>query len=149
MVTVTARRWLLLLYKVPPEPTANRVAIWRRLKRLGAVLLHDAAWVLPRSARTEEELRWLASEIRERGGEAIVWEGAPSLDGHDERLVEQFTTQVDATYTEILAELEQGDVDLATLSRRYQQASLQDYFRSTLGQRTREALLAVGVRADR
>ena len=39
--------WLLLIYKVPPNPTANRVYVWRKLKQLGALLLHDAVWVLP------------------------------------------------------------------------------------------------------
>ena len=42
---------------------------------------------------------------------------------------------------EILSGLEQSDPDLATLSRRYQQARAQDYFNSPLGQRVREALL--------
>ena len=62
MVTDTAHQWLLLLYKVPPEPTAHRVSVWRKLKRLGAILLHDSVWVLPPSTRTIEELRWLAAD---------------------------------------------------------------------------------------
>jgi hypothetical protein len=141
-------RWLLLLYKVPPEPTANRVAVWRKLKRLGAVLLHDAVWVLPPSPRTFEELQWLAAEIRERGGDAMVWEASLCLDGRDKELARQFVTQVDATYTEILTGLAQPDADLAALSKRYQQARLHDYFRSPLGERTRAALLSAGGRTD-
>src|SRR5436190_6333216 len=126
MVTESARRWLLLLYKVPPEPTANRVSVWRRLKRLGALLLHDAVWVLPPSPRTLEELRWLSAEIRERGGEALLWEASLHLDGHDEELVRQFLAQVDEAYTEILTALELPDADLPALSKRYQQARLHD-----------------------
>src|SRR6476659_8841428 len=56
VVTKNARQLLLLLYKVPSEPTANRVSVWRKLKRLGAILLHDSVWVLPPSPRTIEEL---------------------------------------------------------------------------------------------
>src|SRR5215213_12001994 len=52
VVTNSAGRWLLLIYTVPREPSANRVSIWRKLRRLGAILLHDAVWVLPRSPRT-------------------------------------------------------------------------------------------------
>lgn len=148
MVTDSSGRWLLLIYKVPPEPTANRVSVWRKLKRLGALLLHDAAWVLPRSPRTEEQLQWLASDIRDLGGEALVWQGSLCLDGYDEALVRQFQVQTDALYSEILAGLEVSDADLAALSRRYQQAKLQDYFRSPLGERVREALLAAGGRTD-
>jgi len=152
MVTSNPIGWLLLVYKVPPEPTANRVAVWRKLKRLGAILLHDAVWVLPASPRTREELRWLASEIRDRCGEAMVWEGAPSLPGQGETLVEQFLAQVDTVYGEILAALESAalgaEIDLAALSRRYQQTRRQDYFNSALGRRVREALLAAGGRID-
>ena len=148
MVTLARQRWLLLLYKVPPEPTANRVSVWRKLKRLGALLLHDAVWVLPPSPRTLEELQWLAAEIRERGGDALVWEASLCLDGHDEDLVRQFLAQVESVYTEILADVEQPDADLVALSKRYQQARLQDYFRSPLGERVRAALLAAGGRTD-
>jgi hypothetical protein len=149
VVTDTPRRWLLLLYKVPPEPTANRVSVWRKLKRLGAILLHDAVWVLPPSPRTVEELRWLAAEIRERGGDAMLWEASLGLDGNDDALVRQFLAQIDAAYAGILDALERADVDLAALSKQYQQARRQDYFHSPLGERVRAALLAAGGRADR
>ena len=139
-------RWLLLLYKVPPEPTANRVSVWRKLKRLGAILLHDAVWVLPPSPRTREELQWLVAEIHERAGDAMLWEASLCLDGRDDELVGQFIAQVDATYRDILGALEVPGADLAALSKRYQQARLQDYFRSPLGERARQALLSAGGR---
>ncbi len=148
MVTERAGRWLLLVYKVPHEPTANRVSVWRKLKRLGALLLHDAVWVLPPSPRSLEEFQWLAAEVRERGGDAMLWEASLCLDGRDEELVRQFLTQADGVYTEILAGLEQPDADLGALSKRYQQARVQDYFRSPLGERVRAALLSAGGRTD-
>src|SRR5829696_10060964 len=113
--TTSGGTWLLLLYKVPPEPTANRVSVWRKLKRLGAILLHDSVWVLPPSPRTIEELRWLAAEIRERGGEAMLWEASLGLDGTDEELIRQFLAQVDGVYVDILGALDQPDPDLAAL----------------------------------
>ena len=148
MVTESSGRWLLLVYKVPHEPSANRVSTWRRLKRLGAVLLHDAVWVLPSSARTREQFQWLASDIKDLGGEAFVWSASLSADGQDEQLAKQFTEQVDRLYGEILAGLDGPEADLAALSRRYQQARLVDYFHSPLGDRVREALLAAGGRAE-
>jgi hypothetical protein len=146
MVTRCDSSWLLLIYKVPHEPSANRVSTWRKLKRLGALLLHDAAWVLPRTPRTAEQLQWLVSDIRDLGGEAFVWQGAPALDGQETALQRRFLAQVDALYTEVLSSLEQPEPDLALLSRRYQQARTQDYFHSPLGQQVREALLAAGGR---
>jgi DNA-binding transcriptional regulator PaaX len=133
------RDWLLLIYSIPREPTAPRVAVWRKLKRLGALLLNDAAWVLPARDATREQLRWLAAEVGEAGGEALVWEARLAL-GQEEALVEQFATQVEGPYGEILEELGHEGADLGALSRRYQQVVAQDYFGSELGQRVRTAL---------
>ena len=55
--------WLLLAYKIPREPSASRVYVWRKMKQLGAVLLQDAVWVLPESARTREQFQWLAADL--------------------------------------------------------------------------------------
>ncbi len=57
--------WMLLVYKIPREPTASRAIVWRKLKRLGALLLHDAVWVLPATPWTREQFQWLAVEIGE------------------------------------------------------------------------------------
>jgi hypothetical protein len=136
--------WVLLHYKFPYEPSAPRVYVWRKLKRLGALLLQDAVWVLPATPHTREQFQWLAAEIGERGGEAVLWEAHLPLDGQDPALTAQFVAQVDALYAELQAELAREDGDLAALSRRYQQIQAQDYFQSELGQRVRDALLAAG-----
>ena len=138
---MSSRAWLLLVYKVSPEPTARRVYAWRKLKRLGAILLHDAVWVLPNTAFTKEQLQWLAAEIVEMEGEALVWEAQLTMVGQAEALKAQFVAQADAAYTQLLSQLEQADCDLAALSKRYQQVSSVDYFQSPLGQRVRAALL--------
>jgi hypothetical protein len=136
------RLWLLLVYKVPPDPTARRVYVWRKLKRLGAILLHDAVWVLPPTAYTREQLQWLTAEIVEMSGEALLWEAQLVSSEQDEVLLQQFIAQSEALYNEILAELGKPEADLATLSRQYQQIKANDYFNSALGQRVREALMA-------
>jgi hypothetical protein len=137
-----ATAWLLLLYKVPPKPTARRVYVWRKLKRLGALLLHDALWVLPDTPRTREQFQWLAAEIVEMDGEAWLWEGRLPFAGQDEALAQQFVAQAEAGYREILDGLKRKAPDLAALSRRYQQVRAEDYFHSELGERVRAALLS-------
>jgi len=136
--------WVLLHYKIPREPSAPRVYVWRKLKRLGALLLQDAVWVLPATPHTREDFQWLAMEIIEQGADATVWEAGLLLAGQAETLVRQFLAQVEVEYRALLAGLEGADPDLATLSRRYQQAQGQDYFHSDLGQRVRATLLAAG-----
>ena len=135
------RTWVVLVYKIPREPAAGRVYVWRKLKRLGALLLHDAVWLLPDTPWTREQFQWLAVEIRELGGEALVWESRMVLPGQDEALVQQFVAEVDEAYRAILAALQQADADLPALARQYQQVQARDYFQSPLGQQVRAALL--------
>src|SRR5215471_14871878 len=134
--------WVLLVYRVPREPTALRATVWRRLKRLGALLLHDAVWVLPATPWTREQFQWLAVEIGELGGEVQLWESRLLQSGQEETLVEQFLEKVNPIYRDILAELEREDADLVALSRKYQHTRAQDYFQSALGQEVRDRLLA-------
>ena len=136
----TARLWLLFVYKVPSEPTSRRVYVWRKLKRLGAILLHDAVWILPPTPYTREQLQWLSAEIAEMTGEVLLWE-AQLLSNRDESLEQQFVEQADSAYQEILVGLEKSDPDLAALSRQYQQTKASDYFGSALGQRVRDGLM--------
>jgi hypothetical protein len=137
----SSRVWLLLSYKVPREPTANRVYVWRKLKKLGAVALQDSVWVLPATAHTREQFRWLASEIDELGGDTTLWE-SKIMDGDGDWLAAEFSAPVEAAYSEILAALKKKRPDLAALGRRYQQVLAQDYFLSGLGHKVRAALLA-------
>ena len=133
--------WVLLVYKIPREPTSSRATIWRKLKRLGALLLHDAVWVLPATPWTREQFQWLTVEISELGGEAYLWESHLFLNGQAEVLVQQFQARVNSAYQEILGELEQNEADLVALSRKYQQVRAQDYFHSELGRYVRERLM--------
>jgi hypothetical protein len=104
--------------------------------------MHDAVWVLPATPWTREQFQWLAVEITELGGEALLWESRLLLDGQQEALVRQFLAKVDAAYQEILGDFERGNADLPALSRRYQQVRSQDYFHSELGKQVRTNLMA-------
>jgi hypothetical protein len=135
-------KWLLLHYKIPSEPSARRVYIWRKLKRSGAVFFQDAVWILPSNSRAEEQLRWLAAEILEMGGEASLWEAEMAFPRQDEALIARFNEQVDGGYQAIQDALQSPEADLEILSRQYQQNKAKDYFNSEAGKRIKEALLA-------
>lgn len=136
--------WLLLHYKLPSKPSALRVYIWRKLKRIGAILLHDAVWVLPDQSRTAEQIQWLAAEIEERGGHAIYWRATSLLSVQEDSLVQQFQEQVDTVYSDILKQLERSRPAVQEISRQYQQALSQDFFQSKLGQQVRDKLTSKG-----
>src|SRR5436190_11402389 len=67
-------KWLLLIHQLPAKPAYLRVKIWRRLQALGAVTVKNAVYALPANAETREDFAWLAKEIVESEGEAIVCE---------------------------------------------------------------------------
>jgi hypothetical protein len=134
--------WLLFVYRVPNEPSARRVYIWRKLKALGALLLQDAIWVLPETPQTREQLQWLTTEVRDmEGGEATLWHAAEVFTGQDNRLVQQFSQYAHDQYQSILNELDQADADLPTLAKRYQHTKRLDYFHVALGETVRQRLL--------
>jgi hypothetical protein len=64
--------WLLLVYRVPSEPSRLRAAVWRRLKSLGAIYLQSSAAALPASVQAERALRKLRSEILDMSGTAAL-----------------------------------------------------------------------------
>lgn len=66
-------RWVFLVYRLPREPSTPRIAVWRKLRRLGALHMVDGLVALPSDARTDEHLGWIADEVIEAGGEASIW----------------------------------------------------------------------------
>lgn len=134
------RAWLVLHYQLPREPSAPRVSTWRKLKKLGAVLVNETFWVLPENNRTREHFRWLAASILEHGGQVSVFSGSSVLVGQDETLKQLFLELIELAYQDILKSLEQEDPDLLALSRQFQTVLAQDHLKSALGKRVKEAL---------
>ena len=139
--------WILLSYKLPAQPSASRVYAWRKMKRLGAILLNDAVWILPDSPRTAEHFRWLAAEIQEMGGSVNFWRANLVMGVAEQDLVRQFTKQVDQEYKELLKKLDRKNADYSRLSQEYQQIIGKDYFRTELGKQVKQKLL--GVRGEK
>jgi hypothetical protein len=69
--------WVLLAYRMPREPSRPRIAVWRKLERLGVARLGDGLVALPADARTREHLDWVAEEVTENGGTATLWVATP------------------------------------------------------------------------
>jgi hypothetical protein len=103
LTTMAQATWILLSSRLPREPTRLRLSIWRRLKRIGAVLLHDSVWVLPADAKTREAFEWLAEEIEEQGGTALTWEALSLSADQDRRIVQQFRAEADERYAGLAA----------------------------------------------
>jgi hypothetical protein len=66
---VQSQDWILFFYTVPSKPVSNRMKVWRRLIKAGAVQLKGAVYILPFNDEHYELLQWLVSEIAEMKGE--------------------------------------------------------------------------------
>ncbi|WP_395106209.1 Chromate resistance protein ChrB [Actinomadura sp. SCN-SB] len=90
--------WVLLSYRVPREPSAPRIAVWRKLKRLGVAQLGDGLVALPTDARTREQLDWIAEEVIEAGGTAGVWIAHPATRAQERQLAADMAAARAAEY---------------------------------------------------
>jgi hypothetical protein len=127
-------RWLLLVYRVPSEPSRLRATVWRRIKSLGAIYLQNSAAALPASVAADRALRKLRSEILDMSGSAVllsceVLAGEADVratfqaarDDEYEEIVDKcadFIAGLDKEYAEShfsFAELEENEVDLVKL----------------------------------
>src|SRR5471032_426748 len=99
-----APRWLMLIHQLPAKPAYARVKLWRRLQALGAVTVKGSVYALPANGETREDFAWLAKEIVESGGEAIVCEAALVEGLSDSELQGLFDAVRDEDYTRIATE---------------------------------------------
>jgi DNA-binding transcriptional regulator PaaX len=143
----TGSGWLLLIYRVPSEPTRLRATVWRRIKSMGAIYLQNSAAALPASVTAERALRKLRSEILDMSGTAVLLSCAvlageaeirasfqAARDDEYEEIVdkcEDFLGQVDKEYAAnhfTYAELEENEVDLVKLKNWLQRVRDRDAF---------------------
>ena len=132
MVALYNRRvqWVLLAYRLPREPSTPRIALWRRLRRLGAAQVLDGLAALPLSPQTREQLEWLADEVEDAGGSATIWVAEPGTAAEDRALAERMRGNAEADYQRIVAAA-RGPVDgrtAARLRRALRAVRARDYF---------------------
>jgi hypothetical protein len=139
--------WLLLIYRVPPEPTRLRSTVWRRIKSLGAIYLQNSVAALPASPANERSLRKLRREILDMSGTAILLSAAALAGDAEVRAAflaarndeyeeivdkcEDFLRQVQKEYDEnhfTYAELEENEVDLVKLRNWFAKIIERDVF---------------------
>jgi hypothetical protein len=148
---VERTRWVLLVYRLPREPSRHRVAVWRKLRDLGALYLQDGVATLPEDAVTREQLEWLQLRVREAGGEATLWEARPGTVAEEAELVGNFRSSREDAYKAIIlgaerlrrkAEMGGGDLSekLRKLERDFRVERRRDYFRSPLRGEAADAL---------
>ena len=100
-----SRDWLLLLYALPTRHGSRRVGLWRTLKKIGAVSLKTSASLLPGTPSHYERFQWLAKQIRDDGGEAVVVRTAEIEGMNPEQIHATFNEARAEDYSELITEL--------------------------------------------
>lgn len=156
-----AARWLLLMYKVPAEPSRKRIALWRSLKGLGAVYLQNGVCLLPKSDEHARRLKIIENEIHEMSGESVLLETVALDRTQENKVLARFNADRDEQYREFLgkcadfeveiaretaaghftyAELEENDVDLKKLQSWLQKIAKLDFYGAPLATEAAERL---------
>ena len=99
-------KFVLVVYRMPTKPTAGRVAVWRQLKKVGAIYLHQSVCVFPDTARTRRELLPIRLRIEQAEGEYHVLPLRQPADGEYDKLVGLFIDQTSRQYSEIIENCE-------------------------------------------
>jgi hypothetical protein len=104
------REWVLLAYRLPREPSTPRIAVWRRLKRLGVAQLLDGLVGLPLTAQNREQLEWVAESVVEAKGEATVWIGHVASRADEDRLIGPLRDRIADEYRVLIAQVETAEL---------------------------------------
>jgi len=155
--------WLLLTYKVPPEPSAKRIALWRRLKGMGSVYLQNGVCLLPKTDDHVRRLKMLENDVAEMGGQAVILETVALDRAQEDKVIARFKADCDDQYREFLgrcadfegeiakeiaidkftyAELEEEDTDLKKLQGWLEKIKKLDFYGATLAAEAAERLRA-------
>jgi hypothetical protein len=97
--------WLVFSYSLPSKAQSSpRVALWRRLRRLGAITLTGGIHVLPAREEDLEAFQWLAEEVQQAKGEAVVMRVEQFEGLTDADLIERFRRARDEDYAALEAQ---------------------------------------------
>jgi hypothetical protein len=98
---------------VPPEPASKRVALWRRLKSMGAVYLQNGVCLLPKTDDHVRRLKMLENDIAKMEGDAVIL-AAIALDRvQEEKVVARFKADRDDAYRELIDKCDDFETEIA------------------------------------
>jgi hypothetical protein len=100
------RQWVLLAYRMPREPSTPRIAVWRKLRRLGVAQIVDGLVAVPDSVSNLEQMGWVANDVLDAGGEAQLWTAELNSAKQERELVARLNREVSEAYRALVDEIE-------------------------------------------
>jgi len=142
---ITATSWLLLLFSLPTNRNTERVAVWRRLKKMGAAQIKTSTYLLPDQPAQYEQFQWLAKQIRDYGGDSTLVR-AQEIEGLTrEKVIAMFNDVRTKDYAALRKSLqsfiarrkkldaEEAAAELERLTRQFREIRDVDFFDSARG----------------
>lgn len=124
-----AMHWLVFSYSLPPKSKSGpRVTLWRRLGRLGVISPTTGVYVLPARDECLEAFQWLAQEIQQVKGEALVMRVEQFEGLTDPQLIGLFNQGRAKQYRDIDAKATALEKRLSTKQKAEQRSRLRDQF---------------------
>jgi hypothetical protein len=108
-----AQAWLLLTYKVPAEPAKRRIALWRKLKALGAVYLQSGVCLLPKVESHVRRLKLLQNEITAMEGDAVLLETFGLNRVQEQKVIARFSSERNEAYQEFISRCGDFEAEIA------------------------------------
>ncbi len=105
--------WRILTYRLTGDQSRDRVAVWRELRRVGAVALQSATWAIPAGDRFDEGIDRAVSLVRRSGGQALCFDVSASEDTLA-ALEGLFTAEREAEWVEFCAECDKAEAELTS-----------------------------------
>jgi hypothetical protein len=105
--------WVLLTYRLPADPSRHRVAVWRELRRVGALSLQQATWVVPARPDFIDAVSRAVELVERAEGEAVVLDAVARGDAMAVRLEAMFTAEREQEWVEFVAECAKFDAEIA------------------------------------
>ena len=141
--------WLLLTFTLPTKRASQRVEVWRKLHRYGAVPLGNSGYLLPNNPSNRERFEWLAQMIRKHAGEASVV-SVQSIDNlSTPQLVTRFAEARSREYEGLIRDVQRlsfvalqkrGPGRISRLRERFREIVEIDFFGNPLQKRVEELL---------
>jgi hypothetical protein len=120
--------WVVLTYRLPSEPSRYRVAVWRELRRVGALSLQQATWAVPAKPDFIEAVERAIVLVEGAGGEAMTLDAVPRGDAMHARLEALFTAEREEEWHEFLSECDkfEAEIDKEIKIRKFTSAELDE-----------------------
>lgn len=105
--------WTLAVIRVPANPSRHRVAIWRELRRIGAVSLGGGTWIVPAAPVFADGLATVAELVERAEGSVLTLDAHPRGEADIEALAAEFNTARAAEWAEFISECEKFEAEIA------------------------------------